>query len=497
MQSHVTELLVLVAMQLPDRESRISDVLRLKRELLVRLRAARDGGVLTGQYASYAAECGNATDTPTYAAAVVYVDSARWRGVPFLLASGKKLASRSTYIRVVFRRDAFCPTGRDGTPCEDSRQIVFRLDDDAAEIVISGRLPEPVASRKWAWTTSSGGARRVALPGAPPAYSTLLTAVCDGRRDLFVGVDCLLASWRLWTAYLHAAPSPRPYDGGAAAPASLDARLVAGRLAFLHPPPAAWDAGRDAAPTRALPAHFLRRRLVSGDDVIPRLARDMRETAERAIARGGAFHVAVSGGTTPLALWRHVTAADDDDAFPWRQTHVWQVDERCVPPGDQQSNFASLDAALLQRAPLPYRHVHPIFVDSATDPCSDPKSADVRYADAIRQDLPEHRFDLVLLGLGSDGHTASLFAGAPESADRWVRLASAPLGGPMRVTMTSSLINMAAEVAVLVTGTEKAPIIAQLASVETASDDFPITLINPVNGTMTWYIDYSALFGSG
>lgn len=182
------------------------------------------------------------------------------------------------------------------------------------------------------------------------------------------------------------------------------------------------------------------------DAVARRGAEFVAEQARAVVAEHGRFAFAVSGGHTPWAMFAHLAHED----VPWAQTAIWQVDERVAPTGDPDRNLTHLRASLPANAGADL-HAMPVEED-------DLDAAAARYA----QSLPE-RFDLVHLGLGPDGHTASLVPGDPvlEVADRGVAVTEVYLGR-RRMTLTYSTLNRARQVLWLVTGADKVDALARL-----------------------------------
>jgi 6-phosphogluconolactonase len=182
------------------------------------------------------------------------------------------------------------------------------------------------------------------------------------------------------------------------------------------------------------------------DAVARRGAQFVAERARAAVAARGRFTFAVSGGHTPWAMFAHLV----DEDVPWAQTAIWQVDERVAPAGDPDRNLAHLQASLPSQGEA---EVHAMPVED-----DDLEAAAARYA----QSLPE-RFDLVHLGLGPDGHTASLVPGDPvlEVADRDVALTGIYLGR-RRMTLTYPALDRALQVLWLVTGDDKVDALARL-----------------------------------
>jgi len=231
----------------------------------------------------------------------------------------------------------------------------------------------------------------------------------------------------------------------------------------------------------------------SADGAIDRLASDMVAQSLECVREFGDFHLALSGGRTPEPLYERLMYDPDFRKLPWRRTHLWVVDERRVGFDDERSNFRMLYETIVQHADIPEEQVHPI------SPLSD--TADVEYEKALTENLEwrekgQDRLDFVLLGVGEDGHTASLFPFS-EAVNDDVRLVRINRGGktpaePGRITMTLPLINAARFVAVLALGESKAEIIERLATGRDPVQAMPIRGVRPVGGELHWYLDPDA-----
>jgi 6-phosphogluconolactonase len=210
------------------------------------------------------------------------------------------------------------------------------------------------------------------------------------------------------------------------------------------------------------------------------------------LARGGRqasrIHVALSGGETPRRTYEILSAEPYRARFPWERVHFYQADERWVPPEDPSSNLRMLRESLLSRAPVPESNVH--FVDTAL---SGPEEGARRYEEILRAAFPDPpggypRFDAVLLGIGKDGHTASLFPGGagPTAGGTWVVAVSGGDPPVPRVTLTLPVLSSAAQIIFLVSGAEKARALHGVLSGDPA---LPAARVSPARGKVTFLAD--------
>ena len=212
--------------------------------------------------------------------------------------------------------------------------------------------------------------------------------------------------------------------------------------------------------------------------------------SQGAVESRGRFSVALSGGSTPEVLYRLLAEEPYADQIPWPDVHVFWADERCVPPEDPGSNYRLADETFISRVAIPTDNVHRVWGELA------PEAAARAYRRALEDFFcgPRVRFDLVLLGLGRDGHTASLFPGsaALEERDRLAVAVQATYEDrpAERVTLTLSAINSARAVWFLVTGGAKAGIVREV--LEKPGGDWPAHLVQPVAGEVTWLLDAAA-----
>ena len=214
------------------------------------------------------------------------------------------------------------------------------------------------------------------------------------------------------------------------------------------------------------------------------------EVAGEAVQAAGEFFVTLSGGSTPRRMYEILASDDYRGRVPWSKTQLFWSDERCVPPDDPQSNYRMVTEALAAIA-IPPLNVHRMRGEDS------PEEAAREYESELRQtfrlssnDVP--RFDLILLGLGEDGHTASLFPGtsALEEANRSVAANFVEKLKTYRLTLTFPVINNAANVAFLVAGAGKQAILHRV--LEEPGDSLPAQRVRPHDGRLLWFVDEAA-----
>jgi len=227
------------------------------------------------------------------------------------------------------------------------------------------------------------------------------------------------------------------------------------------------------------------------------LAADLLIHATNCVRTFGDFHLALSGGSTPMPLYRRLMVDPAYRSFPWERTHLWIVDERRVPVTDERSNYRAIAGYIVDHTDIPPAQAHPI---AATEP-----DADTRYERELKETLAwrekgHDRLDYILLGMGADAHTASLFPHSPALGERsrFVAINAGPtVTPPDRVTMTFPLINASRFISILVTGEGKRDTIARVAAGAGEVEDLPVRGVTPLGcedgaGVLRWYLDHAA-----
>jgi 6-phosphogluconolactonase len=214
-----------------------------------------------------------------------------------------------------------------------------------------------------------------------------------------------------------------------------------------------------------------------------------------AISRRGRFWVALSGGSTPQRLYRLLSGPPYRDQIDWTKVEVFWGDERCVPPDHKDSNYRMAHEALLEGVPIPGSQIHRIQAERADrdSAARDYQNETARVARIAPSGDPP-QFDLVLLGMGPDGHTASLFpfTTALKEKTRWVVVNYVPKFATDRITMTLPILNRTREALFLVAGADKAEPLTEVLEGPPQPDKLPSQLIQPGAGPVVWYVDRAA-----
>ncbi|MGB5402648.1 6-phosphogluconolactonase [Robiginitalea sp.] len=226
-------------------------------------------------------------------------------------------------------------------------------------------------------------------------------------------------------------------------------------------------------------------------DTKAEVARALSGYLEQWSAEEGFRSIALSGGSTPQ-VWFDLLADEYQNRLPWPEFLLFWGDERCVPPEDSQSNYRMTREHLLERVPVDSSHIFRIRGENP------PTEEAQRYSMVLKEVLPEvHRipqFDLVILGMGDDGHTASIF---PHEMKLWdseslCEVATHPESGQKRISLTGQIINNAKQVVFLVTGANKAAPLAEIRNRSLGSAQFPAAHVAPASGRLLWLVDKEA-----
>lgn len=216
-------------------------------------------------------------------------------------------------------------------------------------------------------------------------------------------------------------------------------------------------------------------------------------SAQQAIAQKGKFTVALTGGSSPAKLYALLSSDENRGKVDWQNTFVFWGDERWVPIGDEKSNAGAAFKTLLDKIELPKENIFPMWTQG-----SEPQERAAEYEQLLREHLgTSGEFDLILSGMGDDGHTASLFPGTEVLHERkkWVDAYYLEPQSMFRITLTEPLLNKAKKNVVLAFGANKAHAFTEVISGARNPEKYPSQLLKPVSGELIWLVDEAAAAG--
>ena len=203
------------------------------------------------------------------------------------------------------------------------------------------------------------------------------------------------------------------------------------------------------------------------------------------------IHIALSGGSTPKAIFQYISESDKTYSINWSRLHFWWADERCVQIESPESNYGEAKRILFDHININTQNLHPM---NGTMP---PKEAALSYQQSLKEHLPIENnlpyFDWIWLGMGDDGHTASLFPhGVPLNTSDWTAVAEHPTSKQNRITLTLCVLNNAKTIDFLVTGESKAKMLKKVLEDKIDAINYPAKSIKPTTGEILWHIDKTA-----
>jgi 6-phosphogluconolactonase len=212
--------------------------------------------------------------------------------------------------------------------------------------------------------------------------------------------------------------------------------------------------------------------------------------ADQEIALGGRFTLALAGGSTPKLLYQ-MLAADFAGAVDWAKVQIFFGDERCVPPDHPESNYRMARETLLSKVPIPGDNVYRMRGEI------EPEEAAKEYGLMLKEKFGDEGLDLVLLGMGEDGHTASLFPGTAAVNEAHHRVVAnyaehSTTGKSWRITLTAPFLNRSRQVLILVAGANKAKVLAEVLEGPRDPQKLPVQMIEPASGKLAWLVDAAA-----
>ncbi len=402
--------------------------------------------------------------------------------MPFYLRTGKRLPRRVTEICIQFKRLPLRLFGRTCDVLEPN--VLFLTIQPDERIGLRFLVKYPFSANQLYAVRMDFSYKEVFKTPHHDAYERILLDVVKGDLTLFVREDTIEEMWQVVDPINRRWESQAPPDFP-----NYRCRLVGSARGR-----AAHGAGRAGVADHINARQRDVRVFGSAPELFVFTADRFAVASQGAIATRGYFTAALSGGKTPIGLYSEIARLGV--ALDWKKIHLFLVDERLVPYADSRSNFGMIEKTLLDAVSIPPSNVHPVPVDRP-----DPAACARSYEDDIRAFFHAPpgvmpRFDLVLLGIGEDGHTASLFPGTPLIAEttRAVGAVAAGEGMTGRVTLTLPVINNAREVVFLVTGKGKAPALRRV--VEQRDARLPASLVAPAEGRLSFLSDFDAASGA-
>lgn len=224
------------------------------------------------------------------------------------------------------------------------------------------------------------------------------------------------------------------------------------------------------------------------EDTVIKFAENLKLLIDKSVELNKNFYCALSGGNTPQLLFK-VLKQKYLTEINWSKVHFFWGDERCVEPDNIESNYGAAHKLLLNYIDIPAENIHRIHGEGKEE------LEAKRYSEEILNNLPKENglpiFDLIILGLGSDGHTASIFPDQMKllESEKICEVAIHPASKQKRITLTGKVINYAKDISFLVTGKEKASVISEIINKKDNYKIYPASYIDPQKGNLVWYID--------
>ncbi len=221
----------------------------------------------------------------------------------------------------------------------------------------------------------------------------------------------------------------------------------------------------------------------TAQQAVEKIAQELKAYSEK----GTPVHISLSGGSTPKLLFKTLAQAPYANEIQWQNLHFWWGDDRMVPPTDEQSNYGEVQKLLFDHINIPAENIHRIRGEENVE------TELARFSQELTACVPDLAFDWIILGMGNDGHTASLFPHQTNFDDPNVAvIAKHPESGQIRISKTAKLIEKAKRITYLVTGAAKAEILKEIEETPAERLPYPAAKIQAQNGVTEWYLDKDA-----
>ena len=552
LQNHLTEILIRLLVPVRGASSLSPErFVKSKKSILSKLYPPMLKHSLLGQYTGYQrhlqedgviaqAVPGNASVsfTPTFASVAMFLRDSRWQGLPLILVSGKQLDQRTAYARVVFKQREFHVGNESLSRSSCLPEIIFLIQNEryppgvlVSQHLSSLNLKHPDSMETIdSWTeeettyperSSSSSCKytfiRPSRVVEANAYVSVVRAVMEGKEEKFVDTSSLLLSWEVWSPLLGeielSKPSPHlqmyspdMLDGLSfelKGTNMLPTRAVSGSMVNVDIPGAMLNVKVTDNNASAIWIELLKcRTVVASKYTLSELvAMDLLKAAHKSIEEKGEFHMAIPGGQSPIVIM-NLLSLDYYNVFPWQQTHIWQTDERCVEMMSPHSNWKQISDYLTSIVPVPFHHLHPMPTVLQNGICNTSDNGDLLYYRELSDHVAKDALDYVLLGVGADGHIASLFprrsTTTMSSSNDFVKIIELPNDSSTvkvkrRMSLSWEAILRARSIGVVVTGSGKKALlelVVDCLKLEEACDLPLVKLImSALSGRLTLYVD--------
>lgn len=460
-QNHLLQILSIVAME-PPSEMNSKAIRDEKMKVLHAIRQLKEEDVILGQYLGYHDHKGvpaNST-TPTLAYVRFHIDNWRWQDVPFYVCSGKALNRKHSTIKLVFKEVPHAIFGDQTINKPNVLKIKIQPEEG---IVLKQHVKVPGMGLKTSQIHLSFLYKdkfgENALQGA---YERVILDAIRGDQSFFPRSDEIEQSWKIIDKVLsnnyYVIPYARQMDlTYGALKRNRNIRSLATRNLYKNP-----------------------------QDLVAQVAEQMTRIIVDAQTERGICNIALSGGNTPRPILSLLATSPYSSRINFNKLHVFFVDERCVPPTDDQSNYKMINECFLKFVKIPAENVHRMKGEIDA----------VQAAEEYQQDIIKHfgteepEFDLILLGMGPEGHTASLFPGTAAVSDRKSLVIGhfVPNVNANRITMGQRLLNKGRIVMFVVTDTSKADVLNLIFHAPYCPVLLPSQIVCPETGELTWNI---------
>lgn len=509
-QNHVLQLVSMVAMEPPisldadEIRNKKVDVLKAIRPIQPKavaqhaVRAQYDDGWIKGKKVrSYLSEDGvdEYSGTETYTALKFNIDNWRWQDVPFYVRTGKRMADKCSVITLQLRTPPHRAFAYDHQQLREPNRIIINIQPDMG-ITIRFQAKRPGISPIVNPVEMIFDYQQAYDAEPPEAYEALLLDAMAGNAALFMRADQVEEAWKVVMPVLahwesqEAKPLPQ-YASGSWGPPEADDLLKQEGHEWINPRATnvktmVIEESKEGARKEVLNLHMFQ----NAEDLSYSAAELFVRKSQEAVEKKGRFVVCLTGGSSPAKMYSLLAGPAFVNDVPWSKTHMFWGDERPVPLDHPDNNAAMAYQSLLDHVPIPRDQIHPIAGHLRPD------IAALQYEELLQEFFQGHspNFDLVLLGMGADGHTLSLFphVNYPKKSMAWVKEVWVEKLDSYRITLTPQLINQAECIAFMAFGEKKAEALHEVLEGESNPDTYPAQLIHPDDGELHWFVDHLA-----